>query len=187
MVAVRVPEVPVIVSAYCPGETLLDKVSVSVYPMADGVKAAVTPLGRPLMEKLMLPLKPVVEFTSMRMLEVVPCPRKTLFRLGLIVKLGAAITRVTEVVDVWPPEVPTMVKGYCPKAVVFATVRVNWLWLATGFCEKEAVTPLGRPETDTLTFPVNPYSSVMESAPLQVMPCPNETVDADTFTVKVGT
>jgi hypothetical protein len=126
--AVRVPEVPVIVSAYCPGETLLDRVNVSVVdPTADGVgeKAAVTPPGRPLMEKLTLPLKPVVEFTTRKKLEVVPCPRKALSRLELRVKLGAAITRVIEVVEVWPPEVPTMVKGYCPKAVVFATVRVN--------------------------------------------------------------
>jgi hypothetical protein len=50
------------------------------------------------------------------------------------------------------------------------------------------VTPLGRPETDTLTLPVNPYSSVMKSNPLKVVPCPIEMVeDPATFTVKVGT
>jgi len=55
------------------------------------------------------------------------------------------------------PDVPVTVKGYCPMAVELLAVNVSVLLPVAGFGEKDAVTPLGRPETEKFTLPVNPY------------------------------
>ena len=57
------------------------------------------------------------------------------------------------------PEVPVTVKVYCPMAaeLLAVTVSVLVLFPVAGFGEKDAVTPVGSPETERLTLPVNPY------------------------------
>jgi hypothetical protein len=55
------------------------------------------------------------------------------------------------------PEVPVMVKEYCPTAAELFAVSVNVLKLVAGFGEKEALTPLGNPDAERLTLPVNPF------------------------------
>jgi hypothetical protein len=62
-----------------------------------------------------------------------------------------------EVVAIRLPDVPVTVKGYCPMAVELLAVNVSVLLPVAGFGEKDAVTPLGRPETEKVTLPVNPY------------------------------
>ena len=57
------------------------------------------------------------------------------------------------------PDVPVRVKVYCPTAAELLAVSVNTLYpLAevVGFGEKDAVTPLGKPETARFMLPVNP-------------------------------
>ena len=71
--------------------------------------------------------------------------------------VGAYTPRVSVVVAVRAPEVPVMVRGYCPIATELDAVRVRTLLLVVGLVEKEAVTPVGRPETERLTLPANPY------------------------------
>ncbi len=61
------------------------------------------------------------------------------------------------VAAVWAPEVPVMVRVYCPNAAELLAVRVIMLVPVVGFGEKEAVRPLGRPATEKFTLPVNPY------------------------------
>lgn len=61
------------------------------------------------------------------------------------------------VVAVRLPEVPVMVTVYCPGEAVLLAVNVNVLELVAGFWLHDAVTPLGRPETDRSTLPLNPY------------------------------
>jgi hypothetical protein len=58
--AVEVPEVPVIVKLYCPGiaAVLATRVSSLLKVVRLGLKDAVTPLGRPEMKRLTLPVKP---------------------------------------------------------------------------------------------------------------------------------
>ena len=57
---------------------------------------------------------------------------------------------VIVVVAVWVPEVPVMMSVYWPMGAVLPAVTVSVLLPAVaGFGEKDAVTPLGRPE--------NPY------------------------------
>jgi hypothetical protein len=70
------------------------------------------------------------------------------------------------------PEVPVMVAEYVPVAAVLLAISVSTLVLIVlAGLNAEAVTPLGRPETDSATLPVNPYCwlTVMVLVPLP--PC----------------
>lgn len=58
---------------------------------------------------------------------------------------------------VWEPDVPVMVTVYCPTGVELLAVRVRLLYEVAGLGEKDAVTPLGKPETERFTLPLNPY------------------------------
>jgi len=55
------------------------------------------------------------------------------------------------------PEVPVTVRATAPVAAVLVAVRVSVLEVVAGFVLNEAVTPLGRPETDKLTLPLKPF------------------------------
>ena len=74
------------------------------------------------------------------------------------------------------PDVPVIVSVYCPSAAVLLAVKVSWLFPVVGLGEKEAVTPLGRLETDIVTLPVNPYCGVMSTYVLTEVPCPTVTL-----------
>lgn len=65
VVAVSVTEVPVMVSGYCPTATELDTVSARALLFVVGLvkNEAVTPVGRPAMERFTLPENPYWEFT----------------------------------------------------------------------------------------------------------------------------
>ena len=54
------------------------------------------------------------------------------------------------------PEVPVMVTMLVPGAAVLLAVKVSVLLLVAGFGEKDAVTPLGSPDADSVTLPLNP-------------------------------
>ncbi len=75
VVRVRLPDVPVIVIVVVPGAAAALAVNVSV--LADvvgfGLKAAVTPLGRPDAARLTLPLKPFAGFTVTVLVPLLPC------------------------------------------------------------------------------------------------------------------
>ena len=49
-----------------------------------------------------------------------------------------------------------MVMLYCPSAAVLLAVSVRVEDPFVGFGEKEAVTPLGRPDAASVTLPVKP-------------------------------
>ena len=55
---------------------------------------------------------------------------------------------------------PAIVTVLVPRTATALAVSVNKVVPVVGFGEKEAVTPLGRPETERLTLPVNPYSGL---------------------------
>jgi hypothetical protein len=46
---------------------------------------------------------------------------------------------------------------YCPTATALLAVSVSVLLPVVGFGEKDAVTPLGRPDVVRVTLPVNPF------------------------------
>jgi len=80
-----------------------------------------------------------------------------------IVKVGAYTPNVRFVVAVMLPDVPVIVRVYCPSAAVLLATNVNVLFPVVGLGEKEAVTPLGRPETERFTLPVKPYCGEMSA------------------------
>lgn len=59
------------------------------------------------------------------------------------------------------PEVPVTVTVTVPVAAVLLAVKVTVLVLVAGFGLKAAVTPLGKPEADRLTLPLNPPDGVI--------------------------
>jgi hypothetical protein len=69
---------------------------------------------------------------------------------------GALTSRPREVVVVKLPETPVRVKRYEPRTAELLTASVSTLVPLVGFVPNDAVTPLGRPETDRFTLPVNP-------------------------------
>ena len=77
------------------------------------------------------------------------------------VKRGTRTLRGIVVVTVRLPEVPVMVTVLVPPAAEALALTVSVVVPEVGLGEKDAVTPLGRPETARVTLPVNPYSGVI--------------------------
>jgi hypothetical protein len=78
------------------------------------------------------------------------------------VKVGAAMARAKVVVTVRAPDLPVIVTLYCPTAAELLAVSVSMLVPVVGLGKKDAVTPLGRPEDDRVTLPVNPFRGFTE-------------------------
>jgi hypothetical protein len=88
VVLVRLPEFPVIVTVAAPAAALLlaENVSVLVVVALPGLKEAVTPAGRPVADKLTVPLKPPSGATLMVLLPFDPCTSVRLFGDAVRVK-----------------------------------------------------------------------------------------------------
>jgi hypothetical protein len=116
VVCVREPETPVMVTVLVPVVALLLAVNVRVLePLTGfGLNDAVTPLPRPLADRVTLPVKPL---DGVIVIVVVRCDDRLMVRLfgdADKVKLpdATAVTvRVTVVVCVMPPPVPMTVIG----------------------------------------------------------------------------
>ena len=92
VVAVRLPDVPVIVTVAVPvvAVALAVRVSVLVEVVGFGLNAAVTPLGRPEAARVTLPLNPPRSVTVMVLVPLPPCAMVTLLGEAESVKLGVA-------------------------------------------------------------------------------------------------
>jgi len=91
VVCVKLPDVPVIVTVAAPVVALPLAVKVSVEELVEGfgLKAAVTPLGRPVAEKVTLPLNPFVAATEIVLVPPAPpCVIVTLEGAADSVKFG---------------------------------------------------------------------------------------------------
>jgi len=60
------------------------------------------------------------------------------------------------VVAVRLPEVPVIVTVCSPVLAELLAISVSVLFPFVGFGARDAVTPLGRPDTERFTLPVNP-------------------------------
>ena len=159
VVAVSLPDVPVMVSVEVPmlAELLATRVSTLFPTVGFGEKDAVTPLGRPETARFTLPANPKRGLTETEVEPEVPWPILKAFDES--VKEGAPMVRAKVVVSVRVPDVPVMVIVYCPTtAEAFAvSVTVLYWYPVMEFGEKDAVTPLGKPDAERLTLPVNPF------------------------------
>jgi hypothetical protein len=70
--------------------------------------------------------------------------------------------RETDVVALKAPDVPVIVIVDVPAVALPLAVSARTLLPVVGFLPNAAVTPLGKPETDSATLPLNPASSITE-------------------------
>jgi hypothetical protein len=84
------------------------------------------------------------------------------------------------------PEVPATDRLNVPMAAVALTVSVKTLVLAVLLGLKDAVTPLGRLETERLTFPVKPFSAVTVMVLVPLNPCVIVTALGEAESEKLG-
>jgi hypothetical protein len=160
----RVPEVPVMVTVelLAPAKALAFMVNVLEVVPGFGLKAADTPVGKPEAANVTLPAKP---FCGVMVMVLAPLELRAIVKLfgeAESAKFGVAFTvRLTVVVCVKLPEVPVIVTVAVPVVAVALAVKVSLLVVVPGFGLKAAVTPLGNPDADIVTLPLNPFSFVI--------------------------
>ena len=187
--AVSAPEVPVMVMVAGPVAAELDAVRVTTLVAVAGLgaKEAVTPLGRPVADRVTAPVKPCAPVMVMVSAVLLPCVVVIEGAEAARVKLGAMLTVRAMVVEaVRAPEVPVMVTVAAPVAAVLEAVSVSTLEPVVGLVAKAAVTPLGRPLAARVTAPVNPETSVTVTVSVPLVPCVMVKVGAEGARVKLG-
>ncbi len=81
--------------------------------------------------------------------------------VGLSIAAGAGTVRLIVVVCIKLPESPVTVTVAMPVAAVALAVKVRVLLLVAGLGLNAAVTPLGKPDAESVTFPLKPFIGVM--------------------------
>ena len=163
VVAVSVPDVPVMVSVEVPAADVLPAVSVSTLVPVVGLvpNAAVTPLGKPDAARVTPAVNPPTSVTVIVSVALPPWARDSVEAEGAIVKLEAGLTVSAMVVAVDRVlEVPVIVTVDVPIVAVLLAISVSTLLPVVGLVPNAAVTPLGRPDTVRVALPVNPPASV---------------------------
>jgi len=186
---VKPPDVPITVTVDDPGAATLLAIKVSVLEAAVGfgLSKAVTPLGRAESDKETPPLKPFSGVTVIVLAWLPPCGMPRLLgdtertNFGPALMVSETIVRVVK-----PPDVPKTVTVAVPVVAVLLAVRFSVLEAVAGFGLNEAVTPVGRPETDKLILPLNPFCGITVIVLAPVAPCAALTLLGDAERVKVG-
>lgn len=137
------------------------------------VGGAVVAAGAIAQLKLTVPENKLLEASVSVKLAV--CPALMVWVIGVpdaapSVKAWATVS-VRVVVCVKPPEVPVTVTVPEPVVAVPLAVNVSVLLPVAGFGLKAAVTPLGNPEAESDTLPLNPFSGVIMIVLDPWLPC----------------
>jgi hypothetical protein len=90
-------------------------------------------------------------------MEVTGAPVEVTVRVVDVAAGAAPTVNASCVVSVRAPDVPVMVTVVSPVAAALLAVSVSTLEPVAGFGEKDAVTPLGRPDAARFTLPANPF------------------------------
>lgn len=117
-----------------------------------------------------------------------PCARETAAGEEDSVKPGGELTvSATDVEAVSVPETPFTVTVTGPSAVApLPAVSVSTLYVAAGLGVKDAVTPLGRPEADKVTWPANWFAPFTMMVLLTEPPRLAVTLPGEDESVKLG-
>ncbi len=83
------------------------------------------------------------------------------------------------------PEVPLMVTVGVPDAAALLAVSVSTLPPVVGLVPKAAVTPLGNPETASVTLPANGLTSDTVMVSVALLPCARVNAEDDAKSVKL--
>jgi hypothetical protein len=119
-----------------------------------GLNDAVTPAGRSVAFSVTFWAKPSIGTIVIVLLPLLP--RAIIKGLGDAIRLkvpNAFTVSCSVVVAVRPSCVPVIVIVNVPSVAAVLSVRVNRLLVTAGFGLNEAVTPLGKPETERFTRP----------------------------------
>ena len=135
---------------------------------------AVTPEGRAELESVTLPVKPPLGLTVIVLLPLLPCVTLKLLGEADSEKFGVAVAlTVNEIEVVWlsVPDAPVIVTDFVPVVAVLLAVKVTRLLPVVGFVPNVAVTPVGRPDAERVTLPVNPPLGVTVIVELPLLRC----------------
>jgi hypothetical protein len=168
-----VPSVPVTVTAAVPVVAAGAAVNVTVLVVAvvAGLNAAVTPLGSPATLSVTLPLNPLLGVTAMVSVALAPCVTLIVEAEAFIEKFAVGVTvKVMPTLETRLPAVPVTVTLAAPTAALPLATKLNVLAVAVPAGLKDAVTPLGRPETVRFTVLLNPLADSMETLAAAVAP-----------------
>lgn len=189
VVAVSIPEVPVMVTVAVPMAAVLPAVSVNAWVPATepAAKDAVTPLGRPVAVRVTLPANPPTSVTEMVLVVLAPSATESEDGEGEMVKPAAALTVSAMLVDaVSAPDVTVMVTVDVPVAAVLFAESVRTLVPVVGLVAKAAVTPLGRPVAARVTLPAKTLAGVTVIVSMTLPPWVVERVGAEAAIVRLG-
>jgi hypothetical protein len=190
-VRLSVPLLPVMLTLPVPAVAVAAaaRVSTLVEGVAEALKLAVTPLGRPLAASATLPVKPPDGVTEMVDVPLAPWTTDTAEGLAERLKAGtgAAVTaRETRLVLISEPLVPVMVITVVCAAAALEAVKVRTDELVDEAGLKEAVTPLGTPLIEKLTLPVKPPAGATAIVDVPLLPWTSERLDGLADSVKPG-
>jgi hypothetical protein len=145
------------------------------------------PAGRPVTERVTVPLKPLTRVMVMLSVPRAFCATVRVFAAALSVKPGvfaALITRFTVVVLVMLAEllpadaVPVMLSGYVPAATADVVVILRLEVVVALAGENVPLAPAGQPLADKPTALENPLSDVMVMTSLALAPAVSDTLVA---------
>jgi hypothetical protein len=188
VLCVSAPDVPAMVAVNVPMFARLPTVSVKVLEevVGFGLNDADTLTGKPEADKLTLPANPFDG--AMVMVDLPFVPRAMLKVEGEAdrPKFGPEVMfREIVVVLARLAHTPLMVSVNVPIAAVALALRVSVLLLAVPGGLKDAATPLGRPEADKLTMPLNPLSGLMLMTLVAVFPWTTLKLPGEAISAKV--
>lgn len=195
MVCVISPPVAFIVMVWFPSLTPLPTVTFMAdlpepgFGMELGLKATVTPVGKPVADKEMAESKPSA--AAVVIVSVPELPLATRIDVGdaLMVKNVGVTVRETVAISVMLPEVPSILMLYVPGTVDKATVTVR-VEVPTPVIElglRLTVTPAGWPLTDREMAESKPFITVLVMVEVAELPCATESGLGEAVRPKPGT
>jgi hypothetical protein len=182
------PEVPVTVTVTVPAvaELLAANVRVLVPVVPAGLNEAVTPFGRPDAARLTLLVKPYCGLIVIVLPPLFPCARLRLAGDAERLNVGVPSERTIGALLVKVPEVPVTMTTVVPGDADLLAANVTVLEPAVLGELNEAVTPLGRPDTDRLTVPLKPFCGLTVTLLLTLVPGEKECISGDAESVNPG-
>src|SRR5277367_4596442 len=122
------------------------------------------------------------------MLPAPPCTNVTVPGDAARLKLwvGEFTVRLTLVLPVRLPDFPAILTVDNPVAAVALAVNVSVLVLVAGLGLNDAVTPLGNPDAERVTFPLKPPPTLIVIVLVPLPPCMMATLSGDAESEKFG-
>lgn len=156
--------------------------------MEAGLKLAVTPEGRPEADRETAALNPPITAVVIALVPELPCTMDRLAGEALTLKSGTTTVRATVAVCVTPPPEAVTVMFVVPAVAVLLAVKVSVELPLPGAARevelKLAVTPAGKPETDSEIAELNPPLTVVETVVLPELPWFMERLAGEALTLK---